>query len=152
VPGGNFRSQALEARMDDAQYGSRNKRGDWKPARLIAYPQVFVWPVQLIGIMKWLFGYPGYLLPWNLLYAGVALACWFYATPPLEAMKQLTAGWIGFLLARNLVLVLLVFGTLHVRLYVQKGQGNAFKYNAKWLDADNSAFLFRNQTIDNMVR
>jgi hypothetical protein len=30
--------------MDDALYGSRSKRGDWKPFKLIEYPPVFIWP------------------------------------------------------------------------------------------------------------
>jgi len=128
-----------------------NKRGDWTPARLIEYPPVFVWPMRPLGFIKYLFGYPGYILPSNLLYAAIALICWRYATPSLEAMRELGAGWIIFLLARNLVLTLLFFGAFHVRLYVRKAQGNSFKYNAKWLDADNSTFLFRSQTIDNMI-
>jgi len=137
--------------MDDAIFGTRNKRGDWKPARLIEYPPVFVWPVQPLGFIKYLFGYPGYILPSNLLYAAIALICWRYATPSLEAMRELGAGWIIFLLARNLGLTLLFFGAFHVRLYVRKAQGNSFKFNAKWQDTDNSAFLFRNQTADNMI-
>jgi sterol desaturase/sphingolipid hydroxylase (fatty acid hydroxylase superfamily) len=119
---------------------------------LLEYPPLFVWPVQPLAVLKWLFGFPGYLLPWNLLYAGIALLCWLCATPPLETMRELAPGWIGFLLARNLILALLVFGGLHLRLYIQRGQGHAFKYNAKWLDTDNSAFLCRNQTVDNMIR
>jgi sterol desaturase/sphingolipid hydroxylase (fatty acid hydroxylase superfamily) len=137
--------------MDDAQYGSRNKRGDWKPAKLIAYPPVFVWPVRPLAFGKWLFGLHGYILSWNLLYAAVAVACWRYATPPLGTMRELEPGWIGFVLARNLVLTLLFFGGFHVRLYVQKAQGNSFKFNAKWLATDNSAFLFRSQLADNMI-
>ena len=35
--------------MDDALYGKRDKRGDWKPSKLIQYPPVFVWPAQPIN-------------------------------------------------------------------------------------------------------
>jgi sterol desaturase/sphingolipid hydroxylase (fatty acid hydroxylase superfamily) len=137
--------------MDDAKHGIRSKRGDWKPAKLIAYPPVFVWPPQPAAFLKWLFGYPGYLLPWNMLHAAIALACWAYATPPLESMQRLAPGWIAFVLARNIVLTMAFFGAFHLRLYVQKAQGNAFKYNARWLDTGSAAFLGRNQTIDNMI-
>ncbi|HEY3148401.1 MAG TPA: hypothetical protein VGJ75_18735 [Dongiaceae bacterium] len=78
--------------MDDSRYGTRNRRGDWKPARLLEYPPLFVWPVQPLAVLKWLFGFPGYLLPWNLLYAGIALLCWLCATPPLETMRELAPG------------------------------------------------------------
>ena len=52
----------------------RDKRGDWKPFKAIEYPPVFVWPAQPLAFLKWLFGYPGYILPWNLLYAALAVA------------------------------------------------------------------------------
>src|SRR5262245_34978650 len=59
--------------VDDALYGTRDKRGDWKPSKLIQYPPVFVWPAQPMKFVKWLFGYPGFILPWNLLYAAVGV-------------------------------------------------------------------------------
>ena len=57
--------------MDDALYGQRDKRGNWKPFKRVMYPAVFVWPVQPLAILQWLFSYPGYILPWNLLYAAI---------------------------------------------------------------------------------
>jgi sterol desaturase/sphingolipid hydroxylase (fatty acid hydroxylase superfamily) len=137
--------------MDDAEYGKRDGRGNWKPFKAIAYPPVFVWPAQPFGFLKWLFGYPGYILPWNTAYAAVAVLLWIFLTPPLETMKTLGAGWIGFLLARNLVLTTLVYGLPHLWLYVRKAQGNLFKYNPRWPDTDGSSFLFRNQTADNVI-
>jgi hypothetical protein len=59
--------------MDDALYGRRDRRGHWQPYRRVQYPPVFVWPPQPLGIARWLLAYPSYLLPWNLLYAAVAL-------------------------------------------------------------------------------
>jgi hypothetical protein len=62
--------------MDDALYGQRDKRGNWKPFKRVKYPAVFVWPVQPIGILRWLFSYPSWILPWNLLYSAIAVAVW----------------------------------------------------------------------------
>ena len=67
--------------MDDSALGTRNKRGDWAPSRRVTYAPVFVWPPKPVGFLKWLFGYPGYIWPWNLFYAGLAVAAWFIATP-----------------------------------------------------------------------
>jgi len=145
------RSSLGDDTMEDTKYGKRDKRGDWKPFKSIEYPPVFVWPAQPLGFLKWLFGFSGYILPWNLFYAALALVFWTYLTPPLETMKSFEPGWIAFLLARNVILALLFFGAFHSRLYVQKAQGNKFKYNAKWLDTDNPVFFFRHQTIDNMI-
>ncbi|MDP9138515.1 MAG: sterol desaturase family protein [Pseudomonadota bacterium] len=137
--------------MDDSEYGKRDKRGDWKPFKRIAYPPVVVWPAQPVGFVKWLFGYPGHILPWNFLYASLAIIVWMYLTPPLDTMQTLAPGWIGFVLARNAALTVLLVGFFHWRLYVRKAQGKLFKYNAKWLDTDNPVFLFRNQTVDNII-
>ena len=137
--------------MDDALYGTRNKRGDWKPNKLLAYPPVFVWPAQPLGFLKWMFGYPGYILPWNLVYGIAGTLLWLYLTPALDTMKTLSAGWIGYLLFRNAGLVLLFFGAFHLRLYVQRKQGTSFKYNGTWPSTANSAFLFGNQTVDNLI-
>jgi sterol desaturase/sphingolipid hydroxylase (fatty acid hydroxylase superfamily) len=140
-----------EGTMDDALYGQRDKRGNWKPFERVRYPAVFVWPVQPLAILKWLFSYPGYVLPWNLLYAAIAAVVWMYLTPSVETLRTFAPGWIAFVFARNLCLVMLFFGGFHLRLYIRKAQGNLFKYNAKWLDTDSPTFLFRDQTTDNMI-
>jgi sterol desaturase/sphingolipid hydroxylase (fatty acid hydroxylase superfamily) len=137
--------------MDDTLYGTRNRRGDWKPSRLSEYPPVFIWPARPVAFVKWLFGFPGYILPWNLIYAGISLLLWRYLMPPMAAMKTLSWDWIAFLLVENAALVLLFFGAFHLRLYVQRAQGTSFKYNGRWLATNNPVFLFGNQTVDNLI-
>ncbi|MCP4307153.1 MAG: sterol desaturase family protein, partial [bacterium] len=51
---------------------------------------------------------------------------------------------------RNMGLIILVAGGWHLRLYILKAQGTAYKYSNRWLDRDNTAFLFNNQTLDNI--
>lgn len=137
--------------MDDLAYGKRDKRGNWTPFKRIEYPPVFVWPVKPVKFLKWLFGYPGYLLPWNFLYAGGALAIWAFLLPSMETMRTFAPGWIAYLLVLNLAIVSVFFGAFHLRLYIRKRQGTNFKYNSHWPSADNPAFLFGDQTIDNMI-
>ena len=134
--------------MDEALFGSRDRRGDWTPAKPLDYPRVFVGPPQLRAILRWL---PGYLLPWNLLYALLAVLFWVYLTPSLATMQTLEPGWIGLVLLRNAAATLLFFGAWHLWLYVRRAQGISFKLNAKWQATDSGAFLFRDQTIDNMI-
>ena len=40
--------------MDESKYGTRDKRGDWRPFERIEYPPVFVWPVRAGKLAKWL--------------------------------------------------------------------------------------------------
>ena len=134
--------------MDDTAFGKRDKAGHWRPSKILNYPEVFVWPSKPIEILKWI---PSYLLPWNAAYAVIGIVLWVYLTPSLETMKSFAWGWIGFIAARNIILVVLFVGAFHLRLYVRKAQGTSFKFNAKWPERGNPVFLFGNQTIDNMI-
>src|SRR6185436_8403179 len=95
--------------MDDLAYGKRDKGGNWKPLERIEYPPVFVWPFEPVRFLKWFFGYPGYILPWNLVYAAAGFALWYFLTPPMETMRSFAPGWIAYLLVRNAVIVLVFF-------------------------------------------
>ena len=131
---------------------ARDNRGAWRPAEPIALPPTIAWPPRPVATLTWLFGFPGYLWPMNSLWLALTLFTWFFLTPELAAMATFEAWWIGLLLARNLALVTLLFGGLHLYLYVFKGQGTALKFTRQPLPTDNGRFLFRNQVSDNMAR
>ncbi len=135
---------------DAATLGRRDRRGDWRPENLITPPPLFVWPPRPLAMAKWVFGFPGYLLPWNVLWALLATISWLFLTPDMATMRALAPGWIAIILARNVALTLLVFGALHARLYIQKRQGTDYKYTSRWQATGNSTFLFGNQVLDNM--
>lgn len=136
--------------MDEFLYGARDKRGYWTPNNRPKRAPVFAWPVRPKRCLLWLFGYPGYLWPWNTLYLAISLPVWVYLTPSLETMRDFSAGWASLILLRNAALTLLVYGGLHTILYIQRRQQAEFKYNAKWPDEDNSTFLFGSQTAENV--
>src|SRR5882724_11467068 len=128
--------------MDDSQFGVRDRRGHWRTFKPLRYPAVFVWPLQPKMIAKWVLVPDGYMLPWNLFYAAIAVLYWLYVTPSLETMKTLTFDWPIYLLACNAIILFLVTGGLHLYLYIQRAQGTQFKHNAQWPSKNNSAFLF----------
>ncbi|MCA1378941.1 sterol desaturase family protein [Bradyrhizobium sp. IC4061] len=136
--------------MDDTLYGTRDKRGNWTPNKRPKRSPIFVWPVQPKRLLRWLFGYPGYLWPWNALYFAISLVVWVYLTPSLETMREFSPGWISLILLRNAALTLLFYGGFHTVLYIQRRQEADFKYTAKWPDTDNSTFLFGSQTAENV--
>jgi sterol desaturase/sphingolipid hydroxylase (fatty acid hydroxylase superfamily) len=136
--------------MDDLQFGKRNKRGDWQPSKPIETAPLFVFPPRPLEFLKWL---PSYFLPWNALFMALAAVIWFYLTPSVDTLKTLAPGWIIYLLVRNSVLILLVFGLLELRLYVKRAQGTHFKYNGKFpADQASDVFMFKSQNIDNIIR
>ncbi len=136
--------------LDETVFGARNARGEWRPRKLVLSPPVPVWPPKPVAIVKWFFGFPGFLLPFNALYALVAIAVWTWATPSLNTLQRLAPGWILFLLVRNLAIVFVWFGAAHWWLYGRRGQDTQTKYNAKWPSAKSSLFSFGSQYKDNM--
>lgn len=136
--------------MNESDHGKEDARGYWAPNRLIDYGPVFDWPPRPKAVVKFLFGAPGYFLPFNGLYALLAVAIWSWLTPSLETMTALSPGWILAILARNIVLATACIGGWHLWLYTLGKQGTACKYNRNWPDKDSSKFMFNNQTKDNM--
>jgi sterol desaturase/sphingolipid hydroxylase (fatty acid hydroxylase superfamily) len=128
----------------------RNKRGDWKPGEPLSLAPVLVWPPQPLNLFKYLFGYPGYFLPWGVFYMAIPVITWLYLTPPLASMKTFEVGWIAYILARNLVMTIVIVGAWHVWLHVIRYQATDWKYTNKWMARDNPVFLFRNQVFDNV--
>ena len=136
--------------IDDSKLGTRDKRGNWRPNETHGSAPLFHWPFNPIKVFKWLFGIPGYILPWNFFYGGLAVILWLYFTPSIETMKSFHYEWVGYLLIRNLILVIITAGGLHFFLWVKRTQGYAFKYTSKWMDKNNPNFYFKDQTLDNM--
>jgi len=133
--------------MDDSAFGTEDSRGYWKPHKRLRYPDVFVWPVSLRGILAWL---PGYLFPWTALYAALTLVVFFFLTPATARMQEVSSDWVALIALRNYALLIAVVGVQHYWLYVRKAQGTAFKYNRRWPQPRNPAFTFNNQTRDNL--
>ncbi len=136
--------------MDDKSHGTENARGYWTPKERVSYGPAFAWPPQPKALLKWFFAVPGYLLPWNVLYAIAAVAIWMFLTPPLEIFETFSFKWAGIILGRNIVLAIAVYGAWHMWLYGWRKQGTAFKYNRNWPSEKSTVFLFNNQTYDNM--
>jgi sterol desaturase/sphingolipid hydroxylase (fatty acid hydroxylase superfamily) len=78
----------------------------------------------------------------------LAVASYTWLTPSIQTMKTIELGWIAYLLARNSLLVVFVYGLLEFRLYVKRVQGNRFKFNGKWPSESSShVFMFKIRTF-----
>ena len=76
--------------MDDLEFGTRDKRGNWTPTEPLAHAPLFAFPPRPLALLRWL---PHYFLPWNLLWAASAIAWWVWIIPDKEVMKTLQ--WVG---------------------------------------------------------
>ena len=128
----------------------RDSRGEWQPENLPSPTPLFRLPPKPLLILKYLFGPDGLILPWNALYLGLGVLSWLFLTPSMERMSTFAIDWIALIYLRNAGLMFLVFGSLHLRLYIKRAQGTRYKYTNKWLATRTKKFLFKNQTLDNM--
>jgi len=141
-----------DAVMPSGAAGPRERRKPqgYRPPERIKVPPLFVWPWRPAAFFKWMFGFPGYLWPFNTIYLTIAVAVWLWLTPSMATMKTFAPGWILFILLRNAALITLVAGAWHLRLYVRRAQCTRYKYNERWLATESNSFLFRDQLRDNL--
>jgi sterol desaturase/sphingolipid hydroxylase (fatty acid hydroxylase superfamily) len=127
-------------------------RGDWIPEDLIDphFDTVFSWPPRPRALLKYIFGWPGFLWPQPIAVLLFSWFTWKYLTPDVQVARHLTLGWIWPILLRNMLIVGITTSILHYLLYVRKIQGTTYKYNKRWPTGDNPSFTFRNQTLDNL--
>lgn len=84
------------------------------------------------------------------IFAGLAAIVYYNFLPDLSEMQTLSLGWIGPLVLRNLILMIVVAGLLHLYLFTFSAQGNKLKYDARNMMKNNGTFTFRDQVHDNM--
>ncbi len=130
--------------------GTRDGTGEWRPPGPMKLAPIFFWPWKPLVFLRYLFGRPGYFLPWGLFYMAFPVATWFFLTPPLESFQALTLQNAALLYGRNLVLVVLTAGAFHLYHYVWRAQGTDYKYAERWLAENAPRFLFSSQTLDNL--
>lgn len=132
------------------EFGSRNKRGEWKPPYPVEYSPLFDWPPKPFAVFKWFMSYPGFLWPWNSIWLLITVGCWLWLQPALERCAEFRADWIGEMFLRNLALLWLVNGGWHGVLYTLRLHGTVRKYDPHWQSTNDPRFLFKNQIYDNI--
>ena len=129
----------------------RDERGFWHPERGTGPPSpLFAWPPKPVEAFKYLFRFPGYLYPWNMIYFGIATCTWLYFQPALSRCVTFQLDWILEMFVRNLVLLVVIYSAWHYWLWSRKSQGRQYKYNAEWLETGNRKFLWGDQLRDNI--
>ena len=80
----------------------------------------------------------------------VAFALSAWARPSLAEAESLRLGWILEIWFRNLVVLTVVAGGLHVFLQRYRVQGDGLRYDTRPMTKNKSLFLFNDQLRDNM--
>ena len=134
--------------MDDLQFGTRDKRGNWAPAKPLEIAPFWLGKWSALG--RWLVAY---LWPHNAIFMAITLAYMHFVLPPVEVMKTFGWDWVLKIHAVNAGGVFLLYGSVEFFYYVRRKQGTRFKYNAKFPSENPSdVFWFKSQNIDNFLR
>ena len=139
-----------------ADYGSQPARSAhgatwaWHPPLPLAGVPIFVWPPRPVAALKYL-GSVAYLGSVIVPFGVLATLSWFYLQPALERCVELEWGWVLQMYARNLGLMLLVAGGLHLYFHKFKRQGAQRRFDPRELGTNNRRFFARDQVWDNML-
>ena len=138
---------AHEAPSPAAPTPRKSEATEWRPDYPVTYAPLFALPPQAWALCKWLFGWPGYLWPWNVVYLTVCWVTFRYTNPECLGYdpRRIELGWVAMLYARNLGLLWLFSGGWHYLLYISRSQGMANKYDLRWPAVNTAKFWFNDQ-------
>ena len=132
-----------------AKAGAAKTAWLWQPPLPIKSAPLFAWPPQPVALAKYLVS-PFFL--WSLIipFGALATLTWYYLQPPLAMSVTWQVDWVLWVFARNLGLMVVVAGGLHLFFYTFQRQGMKRKFDRRDLDRDNPKFFARNQVWDNI--
>ena len=142
---------AITANESAAQASTRAPRRTWNytPALPLRQAPYCESPFRLGDSLRYLFEI---WRPFNLrfLILMLAITAWTWFTPSLERTREFRLDWMLEIGLRNLVIVLVVAGGLHLWLYTFKRQGDDEHYDARPMIRNSKRFHFGDQVRDNM--
>lgn len=109
---------------------------------------LFQWPIRPVAVLRWFWG-SWFLISEKLIILGIAWVSWLWLQPPLEVAATLAPGWILAMWLRNLVLMTLVAGGLHLWFYTWRGQAEDLRHDTRDI-TQGRVFSFGRQVWDNM--
>ena len=126
--------------------GFERSRGYEPPP--LELPPAFRLPFRPVAAGRWfLFRLLG---GWHALWIAVAVAVFHFATPDVGRFVSWSWSGLALIYLRNVALMLVVVGGLHLRLHTTRSQGLDYKFDPRPLAASRRTFTFNRQTTDNM--
>jgi sterol desaturase/sphingolipid hydroxylase (fatty acid hydroxylase superfamily) len=115
----------------------------------LAVSPLFQWPLQPIAILRWIWG-SWFFISERLIIVGIAFATLIWTQPSLEVAKHLELGWVAQIWLRNILLLTVVAGGLHVYFYRWNAQGKRLKFDPRPLMVKGTQFTLGGQIRDNV--
>ena len=133
---------------DASGAGSFARQWHYRPEVPIRVSPLFTWPIDPARVFRWIAD-RWFALAENSILVALATVSWLWFQPSMEEARTLAFGWVIEIWVRNLVLMVLVAGGLHLWFYRWRGQGKRLKYDARDL-AVGRVFTFNSQIADNV--
>jgi len=135
--------------MTDSTKPSRREIWHHHPPLPIPDTPVFDWPPRLPDALRWISNRWIHITA-STLFLVVAILIFNFGLLPGDKATSLSPGWILGVWLRNITLLLLFAGSLHLWLFTFSGQGKRFKFDAQPMKRNHKRFSFGNQVYDNM--
>ena len=110
---------------------------------------LFDWPPTPLKAIQWI------ARSWKVLsirstILGLSIVTWFYLQPDITRVATFKFDWIAEMYLRNLVLMIVVAGGLHLWLYRYRKQASDLQFDTRDFSKVPGRFTFRKQVYDNM--
>ncbi|MBD3665474.1 sterol desaturase family protein [Sulfitobacter aestuariivivens] len=125
-------------------------RKEWNhtPALPIAISPLWQWPPKPMQVVKW-YADAWFILTINTFILAIAWVSYLWLSPSLT--QTATPGaWIGLIWLRNLVIISVIAGGLHLFFHSYAAQGTDKKYDPRPFPRKGRVFSFDDQVKDNM--
>ncbi|MBX2884098.1 MAG: sterol desaturase family protein [Granulosicoccus sp.] len=138
------------AQQNERQKAQKDKKsGPWNHSTPVIFSPLFDWPPKPMA------GFLALATRWvtvtrHLLFLLMAMAVYHWLLPPLSTFESLSLSWILPVYLRNLALMMLVAGGLHLYFFTFRGQHNHLKYDSREKLEKGRKFSFSDQVHDNM--
>ena len=140
----------MENNKPGASTTARSPRPDnWNYRGPVIFSPLFSWPPNPRGAITAV-GKRWVTLSRNTLFLLFAVIVYSYLLPEISSMKTLSMDWILPAFLRNVFLLILIAGGLHLYLFTFRGQGDKLKFDAKEQMETGRRYTFRNQLYDNI--
>lgn len=138
-----------QARPGDKEPKSGKRSWHYTPPLPLRASPYFRWPPDAVAVLKWIFrGW--FPVSERLIVVLLSILSWTYFHPALERCYEFALDWMAQIYLRNLALMIIVAGGLHLYFYTWRRQGDERRYDVRPFPTNARVFTFRSQLRDNI--
>lgn len=128
-----------------------SQRTEWNhtPELPIPVSPLWQWPPKPLKVLKW-YADGWFFLTINMGILALAWVSYLWFSPTLAQAATLSPGWVALIFLRNLILITLIAGGLHLWFHKYAMQGQDKKYDPRPFPRQGRMFSFNSQVLDNM--